>query len=141
MTAYDPHFLCQNLIILSKKGCLQKTRPKNIHFWTNDKQFCMIKNISVEPQNFLKISYLAQFWKFLLNSICGRFWGTITRLVGPLVSVDESVVGAWMVSNDIRKYGWKFELSKTLFFALVVHYPDIFQILNNLYSLDHIWLN
>ena len=76
-----------------------------------------------------------------LNSICGRFWGTVTRLVGPLVSVDESVVGAWMVCNDIIKYGWKFELSKTLFLALVVHYPDIFQILNNLYSLDHIWLN
>ena len=42
MTAYDPHFLCQNPIILTKWGCLQKTRPKNIHFWTNGKQFCMI---------------------------------------------------------------------------------------------------
>ena len=42
MTDYDPHFLFQNPIILSKWGCLQKTRPKNIHFWTNGDQFCTI---------------------------------------------------------------------------------------------------
>ena len=65
MTAYDPHFLCQNPIILSKWGCLQKTRPKNIHFWTNGEQFCTIEFFWIEPQIFFKISYLAQFWKFL----------------------------------------------------------------------------
>ena len=45
MTANDPHFLCQNPIILSNEGCLHKTRPKNIHFWSNGEQFCMIKKI------------------------------------------------------------------------------------------------
>ena len=64
MTAYDPHFLCQNPIILSKWGCLQKTRPKNIHFWTNGKQFCTIDIFFGLASKFLKISYLAQFWIF-----------------------------------------------------------------------------
>ena len=42
-----------------------KTRPKNTHFWTDGKQFCATLIFWVEPKNFFKISYLAQFRKFL----------------------------------------------------------------------------
>ena len=57
--------------------------------------------------------------------------------MGPLVSADGSVVGALVVSKDIYKQGWKFELSETLVFVLAVLYPDIFQnYIQILYSLD-----
>ena len=74
MTAYDPHFLCQNPIILSKSGCLQKTRPKNIYFWTNGEQFCTIKKNLGFALKFLKISYFAQFWKKI-----SEFWHVISN--------------------------------------------------------------
>ena len=48
------------------------------------------------------------------------------------------MVGALVVGNDIIRQGWKFELSETLFYGvLVVQNPDIFQIYSQyLYSLD-----
>ena len=38
--------------------------------------------------------------------------GYISRFMGPLVSADGSVVGALVVSKDINKRGWKFELNE-----------------------------
>ena len=69
-----PTFYVKILSYYQKRDVYKKTRQKNIHFWTNGKQFCMINIFFVEPQNFLNISYLAQFSKFL-----SEFWHVISN--------------------------------------------------------------
>ena len=39
MTSYNPTFLLQNQLVLSKLGCLQKTRAQNIEIWPNGGHF------------------------------------------------------------------------------------------------------
>ena len=39
MTSYNPIFLLQNQLVLSKLGCLQKTRAQNIEIWPNGGHF------------------------------------------------------------------------------------------------------
>ena len=39
MTSYNPIFLLQNQLVLSKLGCLQKTKAQNIEIWPNGEHF------------------------------------------------------------------------------------------------------
>ena len=70
MTSYNPIFLLQNHLVLSKLGCLQKTRAQNIKIWTNGGHFCNDKGFLWSPRSIFKkiISrpFLEIFWISLL---------------------------------------------------------------------------
>ena len=68
MTFYNPIFLLQNHLVLSKLGCLQKTRAQNIEIWTNGGHFCDDKGFLWSPilifKNFISRPILKFFWIF-----------------------------------------------------------------------------
>ena len=61
MTSYNPIFLLQNQLLLSKLGCLQKTRAQNIDIWPNGGHFCDDDDIFEIVENF--------FFKFIFRPI------------------------------------------------------------------------
>ena len=60
-----PLFISNSFHTVKMRMFTKYQRGKYSVFSTNDEPFCAIKNFIVEPQNFLKLSYLPQFWKFL----------------------------------------------------------------------------
>ena len=60
MTSYNPIFLLQNQLVLSKLGCLQKTRAENIEIWPNGGHFR-------ENEEFLRLRRIFFFYYFSAN--------------------------------------------------------------------------
>ena len=55
MTAHNPYFLLQNPILLSKWGCLQKTRPQYLKNWLSYSHIKFEKKFWIFFKNFEKI--------------------------------------------------------------------------------------
>ena len=64
MTSYNPTFLLQNQLVLSKLGCLQKTRAQNIDIWPNGGHFCDDEIFLRFPRIFFKKLFFGQYWNF-----------------------------------------------------------------------------
>ena len=67
MTSYNPIFLLQNHLVLSKLGCLQKTRAQNIKIWTNGGHFCNDKGFLWSPRSIFKKNYFSAIFEIFLN--------------------------------------------------------------------------
>ena len=76
MTSYNPIFLLQNQLVLSKLGCLQKFRAQNIEIWPNGRHFR-------DDEGFLRISENL-FLKFIFRPI-----------------LEEKKIGFWLVGYRI----------------------------------------
>ena len=75
MTSYNPIFLLQNQLVLSKLGCLQKTRAQNIDIWPNGGHFCLTKYDFLKIVNCPKISQFFIFGPDFLHmglKLCGN---------------------------------------------------------------------
>ena len=59
MTAHNPYFLLQNPILLSKWGCLQKTRPQYLKNWMSYRHIKFEKKFLKFFQKFLE-NFLAE---------------------------------------------------------------------------------
>ena len=68
MTPYNPIFLLQNHLVLSKLGCLQKTRAQNIKIWTNGGHFCDDKGFLWSPRSIFKKMISRSFLEIFLIS-------------------------------------------------------------------------
>jgi len=64
MTSYNPIFVLQNQLVLSKLGCLQKTTAQNIDIWPNGGHFRDEEGFLRMPTNFFKNFIFRPILKF-----------------------------------------------------------------------------
>ena len=75
MTSYNPIFLLQNRLVLSKLGWLQKTRAQKIKIWTNGGYFCDDKEFLWSPRLIFKKFISRPFLEiFLISFLILAIW-------------------------------------------------------------------